>query len=360
MHPDGTPVDPATYDYRRQVLDAMHFPKLVDRLIQNLRRCAGFKMQYFGCIEAQKRLAPHLHMALRGVIPRQMFQQVVAATYHQVWWPHVDEPVYTGTHLPVWDEAKGGYVDPDDGVLLQTWHQALDEIDDDPTATPMHVLRFGAQTDYQGLLGGTRDSEYRIGYLCKYLTKSIADTYGDDDDATRQRPGSRRTWTASTTRPAGCRAPNGARTGCGSASNPTAPNPAWCPGSVTTRPTSGRTPASAAAASRPRGTGPARPSTSTARTAAPSSSKSSPTPGSTSRTRTAVRQPRPPPTANPATCGSRSTPPRPRCPRTGRRFFRQSRNAAAGASSTRPPKPSPNSRRRSFGNRAAGNGGDAA
>ena len=121
VHPDGTPVDPATYDYRRQVLDAMHFPKLVDRLIQNLRRCAGFKMQYFGCIEAQKRLAPHLHMALRGVIPRQMFQQVVAATYHQVWWPHVDDPVYTGTHLPVWDEAKGGYVDPDDGVLLQTW-----------------------------------------------------------------------------------------------------------------------------------------------------------------------------------------------------------------------------------------------
>ena len=56
VYPDGTPVDPATYDYRRQVLDAMHFPKLVDRLIQNLRRCAGFKMQYFGAIEAQKRL----------------------------------------------------------------------------------------------------------------------------------------------------------------------------------------------------------------------------------------------------------------------------------------------------------------
>jgi hypothetical protein len=187
VHPDGTPVDPATYDYRRQVLDAMHFPKLVDRLIQNLRRCAGFKMQYFGCIEAQKRLAPHLHMALRGVIPRRMFQQVVAATYHQVWWPHVDQPFYTETHLPVWDEAKGGYVDPDDGVLLQSWDQALDAIDDNPSSTPMHVLRFGKQTDYQGLLGGSRDSEYRIGYLCKYLTKSIADTYGDNDDtSTRQ------------------------------------------------------------------------------------------------------------------------------------------------------------------------------
>jgi hypothetical protein len=50
----------------------------------------------------------------------------------------------------------------------------------------MHVLRFGVQTDYQGLLGGSRDSEYRIGYLCKSLTKSIADTYADDNTNTRQ------------------------------------------------------------------------------------------------------------------------------------------------------------------------------
>jgi hypothetical protein len=146
-----------------------------------MRRCAGYKLQYFGCVEAQKRLAPHFHMAVRGVIPRQIFKQVVAATYHQVWWPHVDQPDYTGTHLPVWDEAKGSYVDPDDGVELQTWQAALDEIDDDPNATPMHVMRFGKQTDYQGVLAGTRDSEGRIGYLCKYLTKEIARTFGDDD-----------------------------------------------------------------------------------------------------------------------------------------------------------------------------------
>jgi len=180
---DGTPVDPATYDYRRAALDAMHFAKGIDRLIQNMRRCAGYKLQYFGCVEAQKRLAPHFHMAIRGVIPRRIFKQVVAATYHQVWWPHINDPVYTGTHLPVWDEAAGGYVDPDDGVPLQTWGHALDEIDDDPGATPMHVLRFGKQTDYQGVLGGTRQSEYRIGYLCKYLTKEIADTFGDEDTA---------------------------------------------------------------------------------------------------------------------------------------------------------------------------------
>jgi replication initiator protein RepSA len=84
LRSDGTPVDPATYDYRRAALDAMHFAKGVDRLIQNLRRCAGYKVQYFGCIEAQKRLAPHFHCAMRGVVPRRMFQQVVDATYHQV------------------------------------------------------------------------------------------------------------------------------------------------------------------------------------------------------------------------------------------------------------------------------------
>jgi hypothetical protein len=187
VRPDGTPRDPARYDYRRAALDAMHFPKVIDRLWQNLRRSAGYKLQYFACVEAQKRLAPHLHAAIRGVIPRAVFRQVVAATYHQIWWPHVDEPVYTGTHLPVWDEAAGGYVDPHTGVELPTWGQALDAIDDDPDATPAHVVRLGSQTDYQGLLGGTRDSERRIGYLTKYLTKSVADTYGDDEANARQR-----------------------------------------------------------------------------------------------------------------------------------------------------------------------------
>ncbi|MGH3367922.1 MAG: replication initiator [Nocardioidaceae bacterium] len=185
---DGTPVDPASYDYRSAALDAMHFPKGIDRLIQNLRRSAGYKLQYFGAIEAQKRLAPHFHAAMRGVIPRRVFQQVVEATYHQVWWPHLDEPVYIGTRVPVWDDRAGGYVDPDDGVPLQTWQQALDEIDDNPAATPMHVLRFGKQTDYQGLLAGTRDSERRIGYLTKYLTKVIADTNGNQEETSaRQR-----------------------------------------------------------------------------------------------------------------------------------------------------------------------------
>jgi hypothetical protein len=49
---EGVPVDPERYDYRRAALDALHFPKLVDRFWQNLRRCAGY----------QVRTSPHLSM----------------------------------------------------------------------------------------------------------------------------------------------------------------------------------------------------------------------------------------------------------------------------------------------------------
>ena len=98
-------MDPSSYDYRRAALDALHFSKVVDRLWQNLRRATGYQVQYFSVVEAQRRLAPHLHAAIRGAIPRETFRQVVAATYHQVWWPAHDKPVYDRAHLPVWNET---------------------------------------------------------------------------------------------------------------------------------------------------------------------------------------------------------------------------------------------------------------
>ena len=36
---DGTPADPASYDYTRAAPDAIHFAALFDRFIQNLRGC---------------------------------------------------------------------------------------------------------------------------------------------------------------------------------------------------------------------------------------------------------------------------------------------------------------------------------
>jgi hypothetical protein len=168
---EGVPVDPERYDYRRAALDAIHFPKLLDRYWQNVRRAAGYSVQYFSVIELQRRGAPHMHAAVRGAIPRRVIREVRAATYHQVWWPHHDQPVY-GERLPVWTDA--GYVDPDTGELLSSWDEALDAIDADPEGTPAHVVRFGEQDDIQGLIAGHRDVDWRVGYACKYLTKDLA------------------------------------------------------------------------------------------------------------------------------------------------------------------------------------------
>jgi hypothetical protein len=63
----------------------------------------------------------------------------------------------------------------------------LDAIGDDPAAVPAHVVKLGTQLDYQGILGTAEDKVGKaIGYLTKYLSKSIADTYGDDEITTRQ------------------------------------------------------------------------------------------------------------------------------------------------------------------------------
>jgi hypothetical protein len=177
---EGVPVDPETYDYRRAALDALHFPKLVDRFWQNLRRCAGYRVQYFASIEAQRRLAPHLHAAVRGAIPRRVVREVRAGTYHQVWWPAHDEAVYVD-QLPRWAGPIGGYVDPATGAVLPSWDEGIDALDDDPDAEPAHVVQFGEQDDIQGLIAGTPGADRAIGYLCKYLTKSIAATYDDAD-----------------------------------------------------------------------------------------------------------------------------------------------------------------------------------
>ncbi|MFI6882831.1 replication initiator [Streptosporangium canum] len=194
----GVPVDPASYDYRRAARDALHFSKLVDRFVQNLRRVAGYDVQYFATVEPQKRLAPHLHMAIRGTLPRAEVKAIATATYHQVWWPAADEVRFEGEHLPVWtpraelpdngtypDGQAGDYLDPATGELLPTWDEALDQLDQDDDAEPLHVIRFGDQTDVQGVLAGTPDADQCIRYLSKYLTKSLGDTIDTDDPARR-------------------------------------------------------------------------------------------------------------------------------------------------------------------------------
>jgi len=172
---DGLPARPDAYDYQRAARDALHFAALFDRLIQNLRRFLGYDLQYFAAVEPQKRLAPHIHVAVRGTFSRTELRQVLAATYHQVWWPPAISVRHDTAHLPVWHEPSGQYLDPATGEFLPTWDDALDAIG--PDDEPLHVARFGPRFDAQGVLAGSRDSARCIGYLTKYLTKYVADCH---------------------------------------------------------------------------------------------------------------------------------------------------------------------------------------
>ena len=107
-----------------------------------------------------------------------------------MWWPPTDRVVYSGENLPVWhaspDGSGGAYVDPRTGEVLPTWDEALDALDQDDDAQPLHVVRFGRQIDAQGVLAGTPEAKRRIRhYLTKYLTKSIGECHQAETDRQR-------------------------------------------------------------------------------------------------------------------------------------------------------------------------------
>ncbi|HXT44805.1 MAG TPA: replication initiator [Pseudonocardiaceae bacterium] len=176
---EGAAVDPNRYDYQRAARDAIHFPALIDRFWQNTRRCVGWDVQYFGTVEPQKRGTPHFHAAIRGAIPRSELRAITAATYHQVWWPAHDQLLYTDDRLPIWDTRAKTFTDPNTGTPLPTWEQACDQLTE-----PAHVVRFGTQVHVKGILGGTEEAGRHIGYLTKYLTKTIGQAAGLGEHAT--------------------------------------------------------------------------------------------------------------------------------------------------------------------------------
>jgi len=93
-----------------------------------------------------------------------------------------------GDRLPRWDDRTKGFVDPETREPLP----AFDEASEDLTR-PAHVVRFGAQVHVKGILGGTEEAGRHIGYLTKYLTKSVGQAAGLGEDATeRQREHARR------------------------------------------------------------------------------------------------------------------------------------------------------------------------
>jgi hypothetical protein len=180
---DGTPADPDSYEYQAAARDALHFAALFDRFIQNLRRYLGYDVQYFAAIEPQRRLAPHVHLAMRGTVSRAELRRVLAATYHQVWWPSTSAVRFDGDQLPVWDEHSGSYLDPATGEVLTAWDQAVDAIGTGDQ--PRHVTRFGEQFKAEGVLAGSKDAGRCIGYLTKYLTKQLGACHQADTDTQR-------------------------------------------------------------------------------------------------------------------------------------------------------------------------------
>ena len=181
----GVPTDPSSYDYRRAAWDAVHFARLLDRYWQNLRRCVGWNVQYAGCVEPQKRLAPHAHFAIRGTIQRATLERVAAATYHQVWWPAVDSLCFSPDRPPMWDADGKTWIDPDTREPLISWADALAAIDDDPDAEPAHMVRFGGQVKAKGVTPGSKDVDRTIGYITKYVTKNAADCHQISTDPQR-------------------------------------------------------------------------------------------------------------------------------------------------------------------------------
>ena len=180
---DGTPADPGAYDYQRAARDALHFAALFDRFIQNLRRFLGHDVQYFATVEPQRRLAPHLHIAIRGTLSRTELRQVLAATYHQVWWPPTDTVKHDETSLPVWHEPSRRLPRPRHrGTPAHLGQRSTRSAS---AREPLHVARFGAKFDAQGVLAGSRDANRCIGYLTKYLTKHVSDCHQANSDAQR-------------------------------------------------------------------------------------------------------------------------------------------------------------------------------
>ena len=280
--------------------DALHFPKLVDRFWQNLRRCAGYQVQYFATIEPQRRLAPHLHAAIRGHDPpRGSSARSAPPPTTRSGGPPTTSPS-TSSGCPCGPTRSAATSTRPPGPRCPPGTRRSTPSTPTPTPSRRTWCGSGTRTTSKACSRHRRRPSRAIGYLCKYLTKDIAATY--DDDTTSPRPG-RRTSTGSPRKSAGCRARRPARTGCATASSPTAPGPGWCPASASTRRTTGPTSASAAAACSCPASGPARPSPTTAPTGPPSSGPRSRKPGSTPTTTT--NSPSPAPTvAGPGSCSA--------------------------------------------------------
>ena len=261
---DGTPADPDRYDYGRAARDALHFAALFDRFIQNLRRFLGYDVQYFAAVEPQRRLAPHVHIAMRGTVSRAELRQVLAATYHQVWWPDTSD-------RPLPRRRAAG---------LARGQRQLPRPRD--RRSPAHLGRGAGRDRRRGRAAARRPVRRtvrrpgRAGRVPGREPVHRLPHQVPDQARRRLPPGREPTHSApipigSPPRCGTSRARRRARTGCATASSPRMPARACGPGAARARPTAANTSATRAAASWSPASGRARRSPTTAATAEPGS-----------------------------------------------------------------------------------------
>ena len=159
---------------------------------------------------------------MRGTIARAELRRVLAATYHQVWWPDTSTVKFDGDELPVWDEATGNYLDPATGEVLPTWDQALDASLGRP-APPRGPVRRPVRRPGRARRVQGRHPVHR-------LPDQVPDQAGrrlpPRRTPTPQRAHAARLAEALRYQPCSPRA----RTGSATASSPRTPGPAWSPG----------------------------------------------------------------------------------------------------------------------------------
>ena len=313
VHDDGTPADPAAYDYQRRPGTRCTSPRCSTGSSRTCAASLGYDVQYFAAIEPQRRLAPHVHIAIRGTFSRAELRQVLAATYHQVWWP----PANRG-QVP---RRRAAGLARGQRQLPRPRHRG----------TPAHLgpgPRRHRRRRRAAARGQVRGQVRRPGRARRITRRQPVHRLPDQvpHQAPRRLPPGRRPAPSTTTpsawsrRCATSRARRGARTGCATASSPRTPGPACGPDTAGARPTAASTSATPGAASWSPASGPARPSPTTAPTARhgswPPSASPTPTPPATPGN--------PSPPATPTTChppngcctssptGNAGTPPSPK------------------------------------------------
>jgi hypothetical protein len=101
---------------------------------------------------------------MRGTISRAELRQIIAATYHQAWWPSTDHVRFDGDRMPVWHQPSGRYLDPVTWELLTDWDDALDALG--PHEEPAACGPVRGQFDARRACG-SKDSARCVGYLTR-------------------------------------------------------------------------------------------------------------------------------------------------------------------------------------------------